>query len=143
MNDDTTTAVHWSFFVIGGVGLVWNLLGIANFVFQLNPDNVASMPESHRAIIASRPVWAHAAFAVAVFGGAIGCMLLLLRRRLAFAVLALSLAGIIVQMLPYVGMVGQQITDGGEIFMIFVLTPAIGVLLMWYARFAGAKNWLR
>ena len=143
MNDRATEAVHWSFFLIAGVGLVWNLLGIANFVFQLSPDNVAAMPESHQAIIAGRPGWAHAAFAVAVFGGAVGCMRLLLRRGLAFAVLALSLAGIIVQMLPYVGMVGEQITDSGEIFMIFVLTPAIGVLLMWYARFAGGKNWLR
>jgi hypothetical protein len=38
------------------------------------------MPETHRAIIDTRPAWATGEFAVAVFGGALGCLLLLLKK---------------------------------------------------------------
>ena len=79
MNDETIGGVHWSFWAIGVVTLIWNVMGAINFVVQMNADMVAAMPETHRAIIESRPVWATGGFAIAVFGGALGCLLLLLR----------------------------------------------------------------
>jgi hypothetical protein len=49
-----------------------------NFM-QMNAEAIAAMPETHRAIIEGRPAWATGGFAIAVFGGAIGCLLLLFR----------------------------------------------------------------
>jgi len=69
MNEKTVAAVHWSFWVIGVVGLIFNLMGCINYVSQMNPENVASMPEVYRAIVESRPAWGTGAFAIAVFGG--------------------------------------------------------------------------
>ncbi|MCH9016029.1 MAG: hypothetical protein IH877_10130, partial [Gemmatimonadetes bacterium] len=80
MNDKAVGSVHWSFWLIGAVMLIWNVMGCINFFVQINPDALASYPESHRAIIEGRPAWATGAFAVAVFGGALGCLLLLLRK---------------------------------------------------------------
>jgi uncharacterized membrane protein len=56
MNDKNQVAVHWSFWVIGIVLLVWNLMGVINFFMQMNTDAIASFPESHRAIIEGRPL---------------------------------------------------------------------------------------
>ena len=74
---------HWSVWVVGVVSLVWHLMGCANYLFQatMSPDTLAGLSAAQQAIISDRPAWATGAFAVAVFGGAIGSILLLLRKR--------------------------------------------------------------
>jgi hypothetical protein len=57
------------------------------------------LPEVERALYESVPAWATGAFAVAVWGGALGCLLLLLKKKLATPVLILSFIGIVVQMI--------------------------------------------
>ena len=99
MNDGNTVRVHWSFWAIVAIGLVYNLAGVANFVSQLNPEVVAAMPEPYRALIEGRPAWATGAFALAVVGGALGCLLLLFRKSAANYVFMASLLGGIVTMI--------------------------------------------
>ena len=126
---------HFSFWIVAALGLVWNLVGCLNYVAQTNPDVVAQMPDVYQVIINGRPAWATAAFAIAVFGGAVGCILLLLRRRVAIGVLVLSLIGII----------------GTAVFtaMLIGLVPSVmmsflvGAALLWYATIAQRKDWLR
>ena len=60
---------HFSFWIIAGLGLVWNLMGCLNFITQMNADAVAKMPELYQLIISSRPLWATLAFGLAVFAG--------------------------------------------------------------------------
>ena len=86
MNDQNGASVHWRFWVISAIALIWNVLGGANFFMQMDADMVSALPETHRAIIIGRPVWATAGFAVIVFGGALGCLLLLLRKSAAYYV---------------------------------------------------------
>ena len=71
----TTTKPHWSFWLIAVLGLLWHLGTVMNFVTQLTPEGIASLPEQYRAIAETRPQWATAALAVAGIGGAIGCAL--------------------------------------------------------------------
>ncbi len=72
------------FWMVSGVGLVWNLLGVAAFLGQMTMD-LSSLPAAEWAFYESTPVWATVAFAVAVSGGVLGCGALLLRRRLTYA----------------------------------------------------------
>lgn len=77
--------------------LAWNVFGLwqfAAFVTQ-TPDGLMSkgMTDAQAAAYTSLPVWMTVVFAVGVIGGAIGCVLLLARRRSAVAVLAASLVG--------------------------------------------------
>ena len=59
MNDKNTARIHWSFWVISIIMLIWNVMGSINFVVQMmNAEMVASMSEIHRAIIEGRPLWA-------------------------------------------------------------------------------------
>ena len=96
MKDETVGGVHWSFWAIGAVALIWNVMGVINFFVQMNPDLLAEYRESERAIVEGRPAWATGAFAIAVFGGALGCLLLLLRKSAAYYVFIASLLGVIV-----------------------------------------------
>ncbi|MBI3563068.1 MAG: hypothetical protein HY080_15265 [Gammaproteobacteria bacterium] len=143
MNDQTIGKVHWSFWVISVIALIWNAMGVINFFMQMNADALAAMPESQRAIIVGRPVWATAAFAIAVFGGALGCFLLLLRKPTATYLFIGSLLGMIVHMIPYLGMTGSTIKLGPVEILMFILMPlAVAVFLIWYSKQTQSKGWI-
>lgn len=134
--------VHWSFWAIGAITLIWNVMGVINFMMQMNADMVATMPETHRAIIEVRPAWATGAFAIAVFGGALGCLLLLLRKTAAYYLFIASLLGVIVTMTPHLDMIGSTVNDPFEIVMMIVMPLMVAVFLIWYTKQAMYKGWI-
>ena len=140
-NDQATGRVHWSFWVIGVIALLWNIGGVANFIVQvMNADMLDSYRESERAIIEGRPMWATVSFAVAVFGGALGCLLLLLRKSAAFYVFVTSLLGVIVTMVHSLSL---GIDFGpAEIVGIILMPLVLAVFLVWYSRYANRKGWV-
>jgi len=140
MNDETVAGVHWSFWAIGAVALIWNVMGAINFFAQMNADALASFPETHRAIIESRPAWATAAFALGVFGGALGCLLLLFRKSAAYYLFIASLLGVIVTMIHTLGV---GIDFGlGEILGIILMPLVVAAFLIWYSKQAESKGWI-
>jgi len=143
MNDETIGRVHWSFWAIGAVTLIWNVMGVINFFMQMNADALASFPESHRAIVESRPAWATGAFAMAVFGGALGCLLLLLRKSAAYYLFIASLLGVIVQVIHTLGIASSTIGFSPfEISTIILMPLVIAAFLIWYSKWAGSKGWI-
>jgi len=140
MNDKTNGGVHWSFWVIGAVALIWNVMGTINFFMQMDPDMLASYRESERAIIEGRPAWATAGFAIAVFSGALGCLLLLLRKSVAFYLFIASLLGVIVAMTHTLG-VGADF-GLGEILGIILMPLIVAVFLIWYSKLTENKGWI-
>lgn len=143
MSDNNKTGPHWSFWAIGAFGLIWNVLGGVNFLVQMNADMVATFPETHRAIIEGRPLWATAGFAIGVFGGALGCLVLLLRKSLAKHVLLAALLGVALTMLHTLRVAGSAITFSPmELFMMIVLPVLVSAFLYWYAKRAERNGWI-
>ncbi len=143
MSDKTVIRVHWSFWVIGAIALIWNVMGIMNYFAQMNADMVASMPETHRVIIEGRPAWATGGFAIAVFGGALGCVLLLVRKLAAYYVFIASLLGVIVTMIHTLGIASSTIDFSSfEIFMMVLMPLVVAAFLIWYAKQAESKGWI-
>jgi hypothetical protein len=138
MTDETGSvpSVHWSFWVISVFGLIYNAMGGINFVSQMDAANLAAFPEGYRAIIEGRPLWATAAFAIAVFGGALGCLALLLRHSAAFYVLIISLLGAVVTMVHTLSVAPFEFVIGNLVQLV------VTVLLIWYARYAQGRNWI-
>jgi hypothetical protein len=139
--DKNIGRVHWSFWAIGAVALIWNAMGGINYFAQMNADTVASMPESYRAIIEGRPAWATGAFAIAVFGGALGCLLLLLRKSAAYYVLIASLLGVIVTMTHALGMASSTI-DFSPVLIGTSMSLVVAAFLIWYSKWAERKGWI-
>lgn len=140
MNGDTRSGVHWSFWLIGVVAMIWNLLGSLNILVQMTTGDLAAMPQWWRDVVASRPAWATAAMMVAVFGGLLGSVALLLRRSVALGLFILSLIGTIVTMSHALGVPGagaRQIAEG------VVMPVIVGLFLIWYARMAARRGWTR
>jgi len=145
MNDKTFASVHWSFWAIAVVMLLWNVLGSMNLLWQLNADaaQLASFPETHRAIIEGRPLWATAGFAIGVIVGALGCILLLLRKSAAYYLFVVSLLGIVVTMIHTIKIAGMAIEFSQmEVFVMIILPAIVAVFLIWYSTFAKRRNWI-
>ena len=141
MNDKSVSvAVHWSFWFIGAVMLLWNIMGCINFIVQMDPDALAAYRESERTIIEGRPVWATGAFAIAVFGGAIGCVLLLLKKSAAYYLFIASQIGVIVTMIHTLG-VGVDFSIG-EILGVILMPLVVATFLIWYSKRAESKGWI-
>ena len=135
---------HWSFWLVGAFALVWNVLGGVNFLVQMNPDMVASMPDTHRAIINGRPTWATAGFGLSVFAGAVGGLLLLLRKSAAYYLFVLSLLGAALTMVHTIGIARSTIDFSIVEIVVMILMPLIvAALLIGYSKLVASKGWVR
>lgn len=128
---------HWSFWLICVIALVWNGMGCMNFVTQMNAKMLANFPEAAKALVETRPTWATAAFALAVFGGLVGDVLLILRKSIAIHLFVLSLFGVIVTNIHTI-----QVTSDMGILVGSIMSLVVAAFLIWYTKTAQQKNWL-
>ncbi|WP_421762897.1 hypothetical protein [Ekhidna sp.] len=132
------------FWVVSILAFVWNLLGVGAYLSQAyaSDDVIAQMEQAMQDLINQTPAWVTAAFAVAVWGGALGCLLLLLRKKLAQTVLIISVAGIVVQMFYNVVMSNSMEVYGPGGIVMPIMTLAIGIALVFLAKKGTAAGWL-
>ena len=143
MNDETIGAVHWSFWVISAVALIWNVMSCINFFAQMDADVLASISETARALVEDRPGWATGAFAISQFGGALGCILLLFRKSAAYYLFIASLLGVVVSVTHTLGMAASTIDLTAAEIAGYVLMPlGVAAFLIWYSRRVENKNWI-
>ncbi len=133
-----------SFWIISVIALIWNLMGVFAYLAQayMTDADIAALPEEQIALHENLPAWVTAAFAIAVFGGTIGCILLLLRKKLATMVFVISFVAILAQM-TYNFFMSKAIEvygPGGLIMPIMVII--IGYFLIYYSKKATNNGWL-
>ncbi len=87
-------APYW-FTAAALAGIAWNIFGAVQFAGSVTATEASliasGLTATQAAVMTSYPVWMTAAFAIGVFGGLAGSILLLLRRSVASAVLLVSL----------------------------------------------------
>lgn len=132
------------FYVVTAIALAWNLLGLVAVIgdLRLSAADLAALPAAQQAMYAARPGWSVAGSLLAVVGGTLGCVLLLMRHRLAVAVLALSIVGIVVQDIGIFVIAGAAAAGNPAPLVLQGLVLVIGVGLLLLARRAQARAWL-
>jgi len=140
MENEVVGGVHWSFWVIGALTLIWNVMGVINFFVQLDPEAVAAYRESERVIIDGRPVWATGGFAIAVFGGALGSFFLLLRRSVAHYLFILSIVGVFITVAHTFGL--RVDLNFAEILGTILMPLLVAAFLIGYSHKVKRKGWL-
>ncbi|MBT8235166.1 MAG: hypothetical protein KJO04_03150 [Bacteroidia bacterium] len=144
MENSSTKPNVW-FWIISIVGLIWNGMGAMNYLAQrtMSDETKAAYTPEQLAIVEATPAWVTSAFALAVWGGVLGCIALLLRKKWAKPVLLVSLIGILGQMFY-----GWFMTNSVEVFgtvlgiVIPVLVIIIGIGLYLFAKSGIRKGWL-
>jgi hypothetical protein len=136
-------APKW-FMAVAIVALLWNLLGCLAFFadLQLSPQDVAKLSAAQQALYNARPSWAVAATALAVFGGAFGCIGLLLRKKWALVLFSLSVIGILVQDFGLFVLANGAAFAGSVAVVLQLLVLAIAIGLVFLSRLAIARGWL-
>lgn len=88
----------WQLRVVGVLALLWNAIGALDYVMTQtrNPSYMASFTPEQLAYFYGFPAWVVASWALAVWGGVLGSLLLLLRKRLAVPVFLVSLVAMVI-----------------------------------------------
>ncbi|TDQ25636.1 hypothetical protein [Tenacibaculum caenipelagi] len=140
-NSNKPTTLFW---IIGIAALLWNGLGVMSYLGQayMTEEIKAALPEAERALYENIPSWVTAAFAIAVFGGLLGSVFLLMRKKVAKTAFLISLIAIIVQMSYnlFMSRVTEVYGPGGMIMPIMVII--IGAFLLLYSKRSTEKGWL-
>lgn len=146
MRDTTNPKPGFMFWVIGTLALFWNLLGVMIYVMQVTatPERLgAAYTPEEMELLTSIPAWATAMTAIASNFGALGSILLLLRRHYCVPVFAISLVALIVQDIYTFAMTNTLEIFGLTPFFIQVVVLLVALFLVWYSRRAAKKGWLR
>ena len=141
---NSTNKPNVGFWIIGVIALIWNLMGAMAYIVQafMTDEMLTALPENEQALYANVPAWVTAAFAIAVFGGVLACILLLLRKKMASMVFVISLIAILLQMTYNLILsdASEVYGPGGMVMPIMVIF--IGLFLVWYSKDTTKKGWL-
>jgi hypothetical protein len=142
MTTNKPTTAYW---IIAVIALLWNGMGVIEYlrIALMTPEALAALPEIERTFYENVPAWATSAFALAVWGGLLGSIFLLVKRKWAKAAFLISFAGIVVQ-LSHNYLVGNALDvygPGGLVMPVMIVV--IGVFLIWHTNKATDKGWLK
>ncbi|MEY4376494.1 MAG: hypothetical protein RJB26_1044, partial [Pseudomonadota bacterium] len=135
----------WHVWAVGIVALLWNCIGAFDYTMteSRNAAYLAPFNAEQLAYFTGLPTWVVATWALGVWGGVLGSLLLLLRQRRAVPVFAVSVAGMAVTFLHnYALSDGIRIMGGGAaVFSAVIFT--MGLVLLAYARHGARTGVLR
>lgn len=133
------------FWVSAGLGLAWNAYGVVQYLgaARATPESLIAggLTPEQAAVMTGYPAWMTAAFAIGVFAGLAGCVLLFLRNKAAVPVFAASLAG-------YVALFIGDITAGVFAAMgapqVIVLSAVVAIAagLLWLSHHGRKAGFL-
>ena len=126
-------------------GLLWNAFGVFEFATSVTSDAAAliamGLTQAQADLYATIPLWMRAAFGVATIGGLLASLLLLLRRKLAVPLFAVSLVACVIL---FIGdwALGVFAAFGVVQVVTLSLVVVIAALLLWGARRWAARGLL-
>ena len=145
MSTSINKPASW-FWIVSVISLLWNLMGVMAYIMHvtMTPEALQALPVEEQALYTNVPAWATAAFAVAVWGSTLGCILLLLRKKWATPVFVISFAAIVVQMIHQLFISKSiEVYGPGQGYSMPIMIIVIGAFLIWYSRKTTALGWLK
>lgn len=120
-----------SFWIISVIALLWNLMGVMAYLTKafITDEMIATLPEEQQAEFAVvYPAWVTAAFALAVFCGALGSISLLIKKKWATTLFLVSAIAAIAQHI-YI-FLNVEVTS----YIMPILVITVCIFLVWYTK---------
>ena len=137
------TPVH--LYIVGVASLLWNAAGAFDYVMThtQNEEYMANFTAEQLDLFYNFPSWVVAFWALAVWGGVLGSLFLVLKRKLAAPVLLLSFVSMAVTTIHNFGFTDAAdiLGAGGVAFSAVIFLWAFGLVV--YSRKMAAKGVLR
>ncbi len=136
----------WHLWVIGIVGFLWSAMGAMDYVMtKLRiEDYMAAFTPEQLEFFYGFPVWVDATWAIAVWGGVVGTILLLLRMRAAVWVLLASLLAMVATAIHNYGLSNGMEVMGDTFSLVFtaiIFLVSLGLYL--YSKAMDTKGVLK
>ena len=124
-----------SFYIICSVTLIWNIIGIFNYLgfVYMSEEAFQSLPNDMQLYIETRPSWVTGSFALAVFTATIGNIGLILRKKWANLLLIISLISVIAQTI-YNSIIQDIVQNSETEIAVMVLVNLVAVFLVYYSQ---------
>ncbi len=132
-----------SWFMIAAVAaLLFMGLGCISYLMHVfaNPE---TMPLDQRAAYEAEPAWVTGAYAVAVWIGLLGAVLLLLRRKVAEWLLLFSLIAVLVWLAGLILVTPLRENMSANDLLVAIVVTALTWTVYWFARHSRQRGWLR
>lgn len=137
----TRPLARW-FWLGAAASLLFMATGCLFYVMHVTIDP-ATLPLDQRAMMEAVPWWMTAAYAVAVWVGLAGAVMLLMRRKIAQPLLLVSLLAVLVQFSAYfVDPQLREVTHSDGLFIPIVIL-LLSWTVFWFARHSRQRGWLR
>jgi len=133
----SSTATPWHVWLVGGLALLWNSVGAFDYVMTetRNAAYMSAFTPEQLAYFYGFPAWVVATWALSVWSGVLGSVLLLLRKRWAVPVFGVSLATfVLTSYYNFVLTNGLEIMGGAGGLIFSAVIFVIAVALFFYAR---------
>lgn len=139
-----TKKVPWHLWVVGVIALLWNAYGGYDYVMTQtkNAAYLAQFTAEQRAYFSSFPLWMEAVWAIGVWGGVLGAVLLLLRSKWAFQAFLASLIAFAVSVV-FGQMSGGSAVMGATGMVFSAVIFVLGLTFVMYSRMMVRKGLLR
>ena len=133
----SATATPWHVWLVGVLALLWNSIGALDYVMTetRNESYMSQFTPEQLAYFYAFPSWVVATWALAVWGGVLGSVLLLFRSRWAVTVFGVSLATMVITTIYNFGL-----TNGAEIMGTFGLVFSAVIFVLAAALFLYARH---
>tara|TARA_R100000789_G_C2990293_1_gene145913 strand:- start:559 stop:990 length:432 start_codon:yes stop_codon:yes gene_type:complete len=124
------------FWFIGVLGLIWNFIKALDYLSQVYNSqlNEEHIPYEQMDFITNVPIWASAAFAIAVWFGLAASIFLLARNKVAYTLFVISFIAILIQIIYNAFSINIIDTYGKVGAAQSIFTIAVGLFLMLFSK---------
>lgn len=128
--------------VVGILALVWNLMGAVDYLMtELRIEAYMNQFTAEQLeFFYSLPAWLVAFWAIAVWGGVLGAILLLMRKKLAVPVFVVSFLCMVITTIHNYGFSGGADIVGGLGLTMSAVIFVVALALIFYARAMARKG---
>jgi hypothetical protein len=144
---ETTTRTPWHFWVVGVVALLFNAIGVFDFVmsFTQGASYMASAGMNPAQIdhYLGMPIWMKFVWAIGVWGAFLASVLLLLRKKLALPIFVVSLAAFLLSLVYTYVLTNGAAIMGEKVAMSSAVITVLLLFFIWYSRLMTKRGVLR
>lgn len=125
-----------SFWVIAVIAFIWNGFGVMAYLGNafMTEEIRAALPKEQLNMLNNTPAWVTAAFAIAVWGGLLGSILLFVRKKQAKRLFEISFLGLIVQLIYNFIIIDSVKIYGNTSVILPIITFVFAIFLIGHAK---------
>jgi hypothetical protein len=142
---NATTKPNTAFWIIALLALLWNLIGVFFWLseyFLMTDEIKAALPPEQVEMMSNAPAWGMYIYAIAVFGGVLASILLLMQKKLAVGLFGISLVAILIVQGYWVFAMDTVSIMGPQAIIMPLIVIAIAIFEFYYSKGAARNGWL-